>query len=205
MLGELRLRRLTPAGAQPTVPLLQEDDRRVTTDSLEIMKRADELSGERSLRSASAEAADWAERLEAPLALIRRRVTHRLISDRTALREAARTALPFWLQWASPAAGMLGARFIARKYSVEIGSEPPPDSIASVLDDIRKELHGRQPLSALDIMWATFLQGVLPSELGPNLGPATRRAWTWEELAPSYPDLLEWRDRIYRDFRYRVG
>ena len=59
-------------------------------------------------------------------------------------------------------------------------------------------------ISYADIAMATMLQGVLPVD---NryipLGPATRAAWTREDLARDYPDLIQWRDGIYS--RHRAG
>ncbi len=49
-----------------------------------------------------------------------------------------------------------------------------------------------------DIVMATMLQGILPvADRFLRLGPATRAAWTREDIAREYADLIAWRDEVY--------
>ena len=56
--------------------------------------------------------------------------------------------------------------------------------------------------SYADIVMAIVLQGVTPvGDRYWQLDPATRIAWTRDDLTAEFPDLLAWRDDIYARHR----
>jgi len=209
MVGEplLRLRARGAAGAKPTVPLLVHQGGAIG-DSLGIMRYADACGRGPSLRSDSAGAAAWAERIEQGLGAGRARLTAAILADPEALRESMLPVSP------APLAGMLrpvaaqGARFIAKKYGADLAQvDAHVEAQRRVCLALRDALGGRQHLEAdalcaSDLLAATFLQMVEPVQ-HPRivLLPALRRAWTAAPLVDEFADLLAWRDGLYATAR----
>ena len=65
---------------------------------------------------------------------------------------------------------------------------------------------GRKPDAIPGKPAATMLQGVQPvADEYIRLGPATRSVWTQPALAAEFPELLAWRDALYRQHRRPVS
>ena len=73
----------------------------------------------------------------------------------------------------------------------------------SALESLRAALSKSSPyllgtFSYADIVMAILLQGVVPVDhVRFPLGPTMRAAWTRDDLAADFADLLAWRDRVY--------
>jgi glutathione S-transferase len=211
MLGEPKLR--LAAGSltkRASVPLLVVDGERIS-DSYEIA-----LWAERHGRGAplvphgcEAEVKAWDERSQAVCASGRARTSIRTLEDDTALLEAA----PPLLRPLGPVTVLTarsGAKFLAEKYGYaldDVAMENARRKMEEHLDALRDALSGRDTIldegfSLADISMAVSLQFVTPvANEYISLLPATRQAWTDREIAARYPDLLDWRDRLYAEHR----
>jgi len=209
-LGEPLLRfaaRETPA-EKKSVPLLV-DDSGAYGDSLDIVRRADAIGGASPLVTDEAELRRWAALVEPALGAIRARVTKRVLADEEALREAATAAAPYAVAGLLKPVARAGARFIANKYQATLDDEAGQRAaVRALLEAARDALDGYPFLAgdafgAVDILVAGALQGVQPVDAEHlRLKPATRRAWTWPELADEAGDLIEWRDALYAERRH---
>ena len=109
------------------------------------------------------------------------------------LKEAEQTAL----------ADQALADFAAREGISLEGTAAPIAVMRAAFERMRQALSKTTPyhlgsFSYADVVMATCLQGVSPvADRYLRLGPATRKAWTHEELASEIPDLLAWRDKLY--------
>lgn len=209
LLGEPALRwraRQTPHETA-SVPLLV-DGATVIGDSLEIARHADSVGRNESLRATDPDFARFSERLEGALRAGRALVTAAILADPEGLRESARAAAPEPLTPMLRPVAAMAARFIARKYSADLAAdESNRERIREVLEELRERKGNQRYLvgdafSAFDIWGATLLQGVRPvGDAYIRLSPAVERAWTQAGLASEFPDLLEWRDAMYRAHR----
>jgi len=209
LLGEpvLRFVARKTAAKKKSVPLFV-DDSGAYGDSLDIVRRADAIGAGRPLVRDEAELAKWSARVEPALSAIRARVTKRILADDEALREAATAAAPYAVAGLLRPVARAGARFIADKHAVALDDEAGQLATArAFLETVRDALEGYPFLAgdefgAVDLLVAGALQGVRPVDAAHlSLMPATRRAWTWPELADEFGELLEWRDAIYADHR----
>jgi len=108
---------------------------------------------------------------------------------------------------ALPLAGLsarLGGSFIASKYNARIGSVD--DRMRAGLRHVREALGGKDHVldgfSFADIVGTSVMQTIVPSDdKYLRLGPATRKLWQHDKLAKEFPELIEWRDRIYAKHR----
>jgi glutathione S-transferase len=92
--------------------------------------------------------------------------------------------------------------FLRWKYGFGSNGEASQRTMRAALEDLRAALAGRTYLldtfTYADVAMAVVLQMVRPvSDRYMPLGPAGREVWTNEELARSFADLVEWRDRLY--------
>jgi glutathione S-transferase len=201
LLGEwaLRFRGRNRVGGGPvTVPLLVLQNRAIG-DSFEIICFADEVGGAEPLRASHPDVALFINGLESAYDAARRRVTRRILGDQDALKEAAAAAVPAWLAGPSRPVAAMGTRFIARKYGFDPDASESLHVLREALDQVRSAL-GDGPyiddtFSAKDIAAACLVGAIRPHD-SLCLGPAMRAAWTHEEVAERYRDLLDWRDGL---------
>jgi glutathione S-transferase len=209
MVGEplLRLRAHGTLRRKATAPLLVHAGGAID-DSLGIIRYADACGRGPSLRSDSANAGAWAERIELGLAAGRARLTAAILADPEALRESMLPVSPAPLAGALRPVAAQAARFVAKKYGADLQQvDQHVEAQRGVCLALRAALDGRahldgDSLSAVDLMAATFLQMVQPVQ-HPRmvLLPALRRAWTAAPLVGEFADLLAWRDDLYASAR----
>lgn len=204
-LGEwgLRFRARHLRQSQATVPLFLGEG--ITLgDSFEIMGYADQVGVGDPLFVDPTETQRWRDQIERALEHMRIRVSQRILQDPVALEETAASVVPRGVAGAFAPVAAMGARFLAGKYGFALDTEPGDgplirevlEAARASLTDERDYVHGA--FSVTDIMIATLLQAVEPvADEHLRLGPATRRVWRHADLADAYPDLLEWRDRLY--------
>lgn len=211
VIGERRLRRLVGGRVRPaTVPLLI-DGETVLTDSWSIATHADRLGAGASLFPAARldEVRRWAELADVTMARGRALLVAAMLRDPAALDESMPPGVPKWLRRLLRPINRRGTLWFGRKYGVTLDDlTAHEDALRAGLDALRAGLGDSSYLlgdfSYADIATATMLQGVLPvADEYIRLGPATRAAWTHAELAAQYPDLLRWRDELYRRHRRR--
>ena len=130
----------------------------------------------------------------------------RFVRDLPTDAEAQMESLPPLLR-ALPGAALsarLGGSFIAMKYNARIGSVD--DRMRSGLRHVRDTLGGKDYMlggfSFADVIGTSVVQMIAPvADKFIRLGPGTRRLWNHAKLAKEFPDLIEWRDRIYEKHR----
>jgi glutathione S-transferase len=208
-LGErlLRFRGRHTGKKKVTAPLLT-DRSTAYGDSFEIIAWSDRRGSSAGLIDDHDAARDWCDRIELGLAASRARTTGRILRDPEALNESAMAVSPaLFAPLLRPIAAQ-GAKYVGRKYGANLDDESAHEqAMTELLDEIRSALGGRASLhgngfGAKDILAATFMQGVAPvAERYIALRPALRRAWTCEQLAREYADLVEWRDTLYAKHR----
>ncbi len=211
MLGEpaLRLAARRPFG-HVTVPLLV-DGADVIMGSLDIARRAERGGQAAPLFPSEHEDAitSWNERSDAVMTSGRAMLLTRMLGSPEALGEQLPPFIPASLRPALRGMASMGVSFLRRKYQVrsdengrhEGESRKALDALRSALSGGRRYLIG-DDLSYADIAMAASLQFVLPVDgRYIALGPATREVWTNPTLAGEYPDLLAWRDALYRERR----
>jgi len=211
MLGEFALRkRLGKWRGKISVPLLIKAEGTIE-DSFEIAHYAEEIGSNPTLlfpEDAKKAIVAWNEQSEIALCAGRAMVTVRTMQDSTARAEAM-PPLP------SPISGLLkgpftlfGAAYLRRKYQYSAAIESQNEALRNVLSNLQDTLKDGRPyvlgenFSYADVCMATSLQCVRPvTDEFIKLGPATRKAWTDEELADNFGDLLDWRDQLYESHR----
>lgn len=209
LIGEPLLRWHTPRGMRPSVPLLL-DEPGPLPGSFAIARRAEELGqGEPLFPAGAAEnIARWEDMSEQVLRVARAYVVARMPRYRQAQEEGLPAALPLWTRKLLAPSANMAARFIARKY------QAPGDVDAAIqatvvpaFERLRTALDGRPYLEEgrftyADVTAALMLQFVRPvDDRHLPLGPGTRELWSHEDLAARFPDLLEWRDKLYAKHR----
>lgn len=209
MLGEPWLRWNARGSGLPraSVPLLRTDGRAIG-DSVAIMAWADSVGRGESLRADTDHTRSWADRIELGVHAVRSRVTAAILADPEAQRESAQAAVPASLAGVFSPLAAMGARFIASKYNVDLRAvDAARRQCRETLLLIRGTLDGGfhlvgHSLSAVDLMAATFVQGIQPvSARHLALTPAVYRAWCDAELAEEFEDIVKWRDEMYRKHR----
>ncbi len=205
MVGEplLRLRVGSNGGKRVTVPFFVTENEKLA-DSLDIILHADRVGTRPKLVRDLEETRRWRDRIEVGLSSVRARVTAAVLADPEALRESAMAVSPAFLAGAMRPMAAMGARFIVRKYGAALDDpKKHDDAMRSVAEEIRaalktRDVIGGEQLSAVDLLAATFLQGLrAPDAPHLHLGPAVAKAWGHEQLAREYADLVGWRDRLY--------
>jgi glutathione S-transferase len=209
MLGEplLRMHAKPAPGQRATVPLFIDDRGERFMDSLAIIERADR-GASRPLVADLAATRALAAKIEPVLRATRGRVTARILADPEALRESATAAVPAFMAGLAAPVAAQGAKFIAKKHDASLSAER--ESIAlmrALLTEVQTTIdvehpHTRETLTAEDILVATLLHAVRPAHVSHiTLGPASRRAWSSDELATEFSALLAWRDALYQSAR----
>jgi len=220
MLGEGRLRRLmkraAPGGGEErkaTVPLLVAGDV-VVMESWNIARHADRSGSGAALIPPEREAAilEWNELGDRLNRSVRALVLRGMLSSPAALDESVAGLVPRPLRALLRPIARIGVRYVARKHGIggEDDEARHEGLIVPILERLRGALAGLSGGSPCllgdfgyaDIIMATSLQGISPVEdRFLRLPPATRQVWTRPSLASGFADLIEWRDRLYRDHR----
>lgn len=136
-------------------------------------------------------------------------VVNRLLGSDAALDESHPGAIPRALRPLLRPVARHATRFIAEKYGV-LGKDDGEGSseLARALEALDAARGGRETFldepSYADVSAAVAVQVIAPvGDAHLPLGPAVRAAWTREELAPRFAELVAWRDRFY-DARRRA-
>lgn len=209
-LGERRLRQVVgPGKKRATVPVLIAGDE-VLTESWDIALYADRVGEGSALIPAGreAEVREWNDLADRTMAAGRPLITRSLLASPDALDEALPPNVPRWARPLLRPVGRYGMRWFARKYGLDLEDTAAPIAVMrAAFERARQALSKETPyllgsFSYADIVMATCLQGVSPvADRYLRLGPATRKAWTHEELASEIPDLVAWRDKLYEMHR----
>ena len=208
-LGELGLRRIVgDRKAKATVPVLIDGDN-VLVESWDIVTYADGRGSGSQLIPASLES-----EIRASVALAdeackegRALVLASLLASPAAQDESLTLPVPQVVKPAMRPVTRFALSWFARKYGSRIDALPQARAALRVLlDKVRARLGASRyvlgQFTYADIAIATCLQGVSPVGNGYiRIGPATRRAWTLDDLAADYADLIRWRDQIYASHR----
>ena len=209
-MGELKLRRLLGERRQgkATVPVLITGDE-VFTSSFDIALYADrEGAGVKLVpNDREAEIRAFAERVDAAMQHGRVLVVSRLLESGPARDET----LPRWVPGAvRPLLRPIthfGTAWFGRKYDVDVASVAAHrEALRREIEALRGALGGRDyvldTFSWADIVLASIVQGFAPVEdRYIRLGEATRKIWTYRDLAEEFADLVAYRDRLYQHHR----
>ena len=206
MVGEVLLRRKARTKSA-SVPLLVDGDD-VVMGSFEIARHV-----ERSGRGVSlfpsdkeAEIAAWVDLADRMARAGRAWLMHRLLASKAAQAEALPAFVPGFLRGALAPSAAMATRFLVKKYDVPRDPATVARTLRPLLEEIRAaiarspQLLGTESFSVADLSVAAALQ-VLRPRGDSGLGPATREAWTNDDMAREFGDLLDWRDAIYRKHR----
>jgi glutathione S-transferase len=218
LLGEpaLRIKLRRPVG-RVSVPVLTTDAGEVIAESVNIARWADRQGGPPTLFPAERDAAiaRFSDLSERALAAGRALSLRRMLADDAALAEMVPGPLRRALGPAAKHLGRIGVARTLRKYrGHEAGEEVHREVLVEALDELRAAL-AKAPapeggpktifgaLTYADIAVAQVLIFVEPAADGPKLGKASRKAFADDDLRAKYPDLLAWRDDLYRALRRR--
>lgn len=213
LLGEAALRwRIGKWRGPVSVPVLRTADGWLT-DSFDIARWASTQAPGSTLMRQPDRVREYNELSERGLAAGRARSMQRLLGNPGGLRDMVPPAMrPVFGPLAVPIAAF-GVRRTLRKYAASSASAAEHE-LTAVLDRLRADLaasksstHGVAHLldgfSYADIAMAQVLAFVDPPATHLRLGDNARATFRDPELAPRYGDLLEWRDRLYRELRER--
>jgi len=204
LLGEPRLRWQLGRWRGPvSVPVLFTDDGPVT-DGDRIATWADQRGAGPPLMAPGVE--PWVTRAEDGMHAGRALSLSRVANDRTAVAELT----PPGVRFLGPVARALtraGVKRTRKKYGghrADLAAHQA--TLVAVLTEIRAALGGRATLLAdfsyADIVASTVLSFVEPpSDEFLRLGPSNRTLYGDPELAAQFPDLIAWRNELYRRYR----
>lgn len=205
-LGERRLRRLVgPGKERATVPVLITGEK-VLTESWDIAVHADRVGQGAKLipPGREGEVRAWNDLADQTMSAGRALVVGAMLRSPEALDESLPPQVPRWARPLLRPVARHGMTWFAGKYGLRLEDRPARiAALGSRLEGLRDALSKSSPyllgaFSYADIVMATCLQGVSPVDgRYIRLGPATRRAWTVDELAAPFADLVAWRDRLY--------
>jgi len=210
-LGELRLRRIAGGRGtkRVTTPVLV-DEGRVFTESWDIALYADQVGKGSTLipLDQEAEIRRWNDVAEDAMKAGRALLIPRLRASGPALDA---TLPPFFPRWIRPALRPV-TRYVTdwftRKYDLRLDEAPAHlAKMRSALETLRSALAKSSPyllgrFSYADMVMAILLQGVVPvADRYFPLEAPMRVAWTREDLAAEFADLIAWRDRLYEQHR----
>lgn len=216
LLGEPELRLKTRRWrGTVSVPIMTDAQGKVYDDSAKIARFAAAHGQGPELFPAQHEAAiaHWIELSERALSAGRALSLQRQLEDDEALAEMVPRKLRRMLgSWAARV-GEAGIRRTLRKYDgpARSNAEHARD-LRGALDELRASLDGSRAspktllggFSFADIAAAQILAFVSPPTFGLKLGKASRRGFTYHELALQYADLIAWRDALYETHRPKV-
>jgi len=150
----------------------------------------------------------WVERSDRMVRAGRLLTLERVRGDDSALREFVPKPVAR-LRRVGRAVGQGGAAWLQRRESRQLGGASPREALADDLSRLREALAGGDHLidgafSYADIAAACALQFVCPvGERWVRLGEANRPLWRDPDLAQTFADLCDWRDRLFE--RHREG
>lgn len=199
--------RLRKIGGRVTVPVLIADDA-VHADSFAIAQYAERVgSGQPLLPSARlAEIESWNARSETALWAGRVGVIARIEEMPDARAAALPADTPPMLRPVLEAATGLTLGYLRWKYRFGRDVAGAERTVRDVLEDLRAALAGRpclfETFSYADVAMAVVLQMIHPvDDRYIALAPPIRTAWSNDDLARSFADLVEWRDGLYARHR----
>jgi glutathione S-transferase len=210
LLGERRLRRLVGGRKKrATVPVLLAGEQ-VLTESWDIALYADRVGQGSKLvpPGREGEVRKWNDLADEAMANGRALVLAASLASPGALEEGLPPNVPRWLRQLLRPMARQGMKWFARKYGLRLEDTAAPlAAVRSALEALRGAVSKESPyllgsFSYADIVMATLLQGVSPVDgRYIRLGPATRRAWTRDDLVREFPELIVWRDQLYERHR----
>jgi len=205
LIAEVRLRvAIRRLSGRVTVPLLV-DGPTILMSSDAIARHVDErrATGE-TLFPEGEEIERWMGWSEELMIAGRALLLPRMLANDAALEEQLPPFVPRALRGVLRPIAKGGVKHVVRKYeTTAIASVEHMSRSRRLLDELRQALSTAPRLvdarfSYADITAAAALQFVLPvADRFIGLGPATRAAWTNDELAREYADVLAWRDDLY--------
>jgi glutathione S-transferase len=207
--GEWRLRRLTGKQVRPaTVPLLITE-RELLRDSYDIALYADRHGKKSPLVPAELEPEIRAlnELVNRTLTMVRGLVTAAVLDSSAALDETLPNFVPRSLRPPLRPFSRFATRWFAQKYAIDLADrETPLCVLADTLSSFRERYAGKAYLfgrfTYADVVFCSLLQGVSPvDDRFIPLEPAWRKAWTRDDLARDFTDLIALRDRLYAAHR----
>jgi len=212
LLGERRLRRLVGAGKKrATVPVLLAGEQ-VVTESWEIALYADRAGEGPALipPGREGEVRKWNDLADEAMGAGRAIVVGAMLASPEALEEGLPPNVPGWVRPLLRPVARHGMKWFAGKYGLRLQDATAQlATVRSALEALRGALSKSPPyllgsFSYADIVMASCLQAVSPvDDRYIPLGAATRRAWTLEEVAADFPELVAWRDELYERHRAR--
>jgi glutathione S-transferase len=214
IIGERRLRGLVgPDKPQATVPVLIAGDD-VLSESWDIAVYADRVGKGTKLIPPEHEAVirTWTTLADEAMQSGRALVVAALLANPSALDESGPPFVAAWLRPLLRPIARRATRAFARKYGMRLEENDANTLLMRAALNVLRQ--GRRPGSLFllgsftyaDIAMATMLQGISPVEdRFINLGPATRIAWTRQDLAGEYGDLIAWRNDLYERRRQESG
>lgn len=208
MVGEPYLRwKLRKLTGRVTVPVLI-DAEGTFSDSFDIASHVDVRGAGSKLFLAGFDhdIARWNEKSEAILAGARVLSLRRTLINPGAIQESM--PFPRALRPYLVAVGRNAVTYMNKKYRTDrIDDAHATSTIRAHLGELRTALAGNQhllggTLSYADIVMAVSLQLVAPvDDRYVHLGPETRKCCTCDDLVREFPDLVSWRDELYRRYR----
>jgi glutathione S-transferase len=210
-LGEWRLRRIAGGGGKKraTTPVLV-DDGRVFTESWDIARYADQIGKGSTLIPAAKESdiRKWNDVTEDAMKAGRALLIPRIRASGAALDTTLPDFVPRWIRPALRPVTRYATDWFTRKYELRLDEVPAHlAKMRAALELLRSALAKSSPyllgrFSYADIVMAILLQGVVPvDDRHFPLEPPMRVAWTRDDLAAEFGDLLAWRDRLYEQHR----
>jgi glutathione S-transferase len=209
-LGERRLRHLVGSKKErATVPVLLAGEQ-ILTESWDIAAYADrEGTASRLIPpEREAEVRIWNALADETMTALRALVVAAMLASPEAIDEGLPPNVPSVLRPMLRPVGRHGMKWFARKYDLRLADVPEHVAkLRSTLQRLRTALEKSLlyllgSFSYADIVMACTLQGISPvANRYIPLGAATRRAWTREDLAAEFSELIAWRDRLYEKHR----
>jgi glutathione S-transferase len=209
-LGERRLRRLVGSGKKrATVPVLLAGEQ-VLSESWDIALYADRVGKESKIipSGQEGEIRKWNDVADEAMMAGRALVVGALLASPEALDEGLPPNVPRWIRPLLRPMARHGMKWFGRKYALHFQDAPAQlAKLRSTLGTLRAAVTTSSPyllgfFSYADIVMASCLQGVSPvDDRYIPLGSATRRAWTLDEVAAEFSDLVAWRDQLYERHR----
>jgi glutathione S-transferase len=213
-LGERKLRRIVgPGKKRVTVPVLLAGDE-VLTESWDIALYADRAGSGSKLMTPGreSEVRTWNDLADKTMTTTRALVVGAMLTNPEALQEALPPQMPAFLRSLLTPVSRHAMKWFGRKYEVRFQDKREQlAAMRSMLETLRAALAKSSPyllgeFSYADIVMATSLQGVLPvADRYIRLGPGTRKAWTQEEIAAEFRDVIAWRDELYERHRKPIA
>ncbi len=203
--------RLGIPGSEITLPVLLDDERAIF-DSFAIAQKVDSEKGGGLIPASDLpEIKHYNLLTEVVLEGARVLMMDRLMKDPGAQADSLPGWIPGLMRPSLRFMARMGTRYIqkefntARKSPYEYGMAMMQALVG--LDTALNRAGGQYLIGGrftmADILGAIAVNGIAPPEpLAKKMRPGLLRAWTNEELASRFGNLMEWRDRIYREHRH---